>query len=719
MNNYPIARHLVLVGGGHSHVILLKMLGMNPIPGLHVTMISPEISTPYSGMLPGLIAGHYARDEVYIDLVPLCRFAGVSFVKAAVTGIAPDDKEVQIEGRGTLSYDIVSIDIGSTPVVDDPSQLDVIAVKPIGELLNRWQSFLARVEQGGIHEIGFVGAGAGGVELCLAVNHALKLQGHDCRIHLFSDGMTLLADYPTGVRIEFERILADQNIELHREFRASTYQGGELVSLDGRAERLDEVFWVTQAGVQNWPGDGGLSVNDEGFIQIKDTLQAVSHDNVFAVGDCAIQVNHPRPRAGVYAVRQGKPLYNNIRSLLLGKKLEAHRPQTDFLSLISTGPKVAVASRNGRSVKGGWVWRWKNWIDQRFMQRFEQLPRMQTDPVNELHAEFDDQMQCGGCGSKVSSDLLHDTLSSLMDEDEVPVDDAAVIDVPTGSTLIQSVDHFRSMVSDPYLQARIAVCHAVSDIYACGGRGSSAMALLTLPFAKPDVTRGLLHQILSGTLDQLAEEKMTLQGGHTSEGIELSIGFAVNGLVDQGGMWRKYGAKPGDRLILTKPLGTGTIMAADMQYRAKGSWVDAAVTSMATSNRAAMEVLHDFDVHACTDITGFGLAGHMNEMAADRPIGVEISLKAIPRLEGADLCLGDLGIMSTLHQANRSAAALLDTQCDGAEILFDPQTSGGLLVAIPADEADGCLTSLREAGYAEAAIIGEVVSEKGIVIREV
>ena len=193
---------------------------------------------------------------------------------------------------------------------------------------------------------------------------------------------------------------------MHRQFRAATYSDRALGSIDGRRQMLDEVFWVTQASAQAWPGQSGLACDDGGFIQVSDTLQSVSHPNVFAVGDCATMINHPRPKAGVYAVRQGKPLFENVRALVLNHSLRNYRPQSKFLSLISTGPKQAVASRNGFSAEGEWVWRWKDFIDRRFMQRFADLPAMNIQPVNTLQAEFDDQMHCGGCGSKVSGDLL-------------------------------------------------------------------------------------------------------------------------------------------------------------------------------------------------------------------------------------------------------------------------------------------------------------------------
>ena len=714
MNNFPIARELVLVGGGHSHVIFLRMLGMKPVPGLKTTLISPDTRTPYSGMLPGLIAGHYGEDEVYIDLVPLCRFAGVDFIQSEVGAVNLSEQTVALSGRPSVHYDFLSLDIGSTPALDASiSGSDIIPVKPISTFLTRWNAFVERFESEGVSDIGFVGAGAGGVELCFAVQHSLRKKFPDraFRTHLFTEGKTILSEFNTSTRIQFERLLTKKNIQLHREFRAISAAGGLLVSADAREVQLDETFWITQAGAQSWPAASGFAVDAAGFIQVEDTLQTLNSDNVFAVGDCASMVNHPRPKAGVYAVRQGKPLFRNVMALLLGTNPKPYRPQSSFLSLISTGPRHAIASRGGLSLGGNWAWCWKNWIDTRFMRRFSELPIMREEPENILQAEFDDKMYCGGCGSKVASDLLREVLKDILSE-SAPTDDAAKIEIPAGKTLLQSVDHFRSFVNDPYLQARIALCHSMSDIYACGGTPHSVLASLTLPFGKPGATKSLLTQILRGTVDQLQEEGATLIGGHTSEGLELSIGYTVNGTIASADAWSKQGSSPGDVLVLTKPLGSGTIFAADMRHLAKGPWVSAALLQMARSNSDAAKIARDFTIHACTDITGFGLAGHCLEMTNPN-IGIELQLSNVPVMNGAAECLHTLGITSSLHEANKRSSGLSGTNSD-AEILFDPQTSGGLLFSVPAEESEKLVLRLVSGGYSQAAIVGQVTNSTGI-----
>ncbi len=717
----PIAKELLLIGGGHSHVLVLRMLAMNPIPGLQITLISPAVKTPYSGMLPGVVAGHYEEDDIHIDLVPLCRFAGARFVQTGVTGLDPAKQLVKCDGRPDFSYDILSIDIGITPSTDDvPGAADnVIPVKPIDQFLDRWDAFRERVVSNEVNSVGFVGAGAGGVELCLAVQHRLETDINRNReqaipaLHLFHDGSVFLKEYTPRIQDRFKKVMEGRKIRIWPNFRVERIVNKTLHSIKGEQIQLDEIFWVTAAAPQSWLKATGLKLTDSGFIEVSDTLQSINYPNIFAVGDIAHVSRYPRPKAGVYAVRQGPPLEGNIRRLLLGKSPLPFKPQSEFLSLISTGDKSAIAHRNGLSLSGRWVWQWKNWIDQRFMKRFSDLPVMQSPKAEGLLAGFDDQMQCGGCGSKVSAQLLNEVLDSLgiAQQNGAARDDAAVYKVPDGKLMLHSIDSFRSFIDDPFVFARVAVTHALSDIYAMGGTPVTALAVVTVPFATPVVTKNLLQQLLSGALHQLDIDGVELVGGHTSEGIELSIGFAVNGIADKENLLTKSGLSDGDRLVLTKPLGTGALFAADMQHKAKGRWINPAIRNMEQSNRQAMEIMNQAGATACTDVTGFGLAGHLMEMVKASNCGVVLDLQTLPVLDGAVKVIQGEGITSTLHEGNRAAVVGIPVIVhEHYELLFDPQTSGGLLASIPGSQVDSCLTDLHQAGYDAAAVVGEVVS---------
>lgn len=712
MQSFPIVKDLVLVGGGHSHVLLLRMLGMKPIPGLRVTLVSPDILTPYSGMLPGVVAGHYAVDEIHIDLVPLCRFAGAQFIQARVEDIDPYAKRIDIVGRPGLEYDALSLDIGITPNLAVPGAAEyAIPVKPIGQFLSRWSSFLERLDANEISSLAVVGAGAGGVELMLAIHEHIKQSGNQLPdMHLIASSDQLLPGYHPDVQVRFRQQLRSRNIQLHMGARVSEVSDTIVKNDFGGEIQADAVFWVTSAASQSWLARTGLELDEAGFILIKATLQSENFDSVFATGDIANSRIHPRPKAGVFAVRQGPVLYENIRRFLLGQKLKPYKPQKEFLSIVSTGSKHAVAARGRYSLEGTWVWRWKNWIDQRFMNKFRDLPLMKPEAGEGLLKDLDEQMRCGGCGSKVSAGVLAEVLKGAGLQPSA-LDDAAIYEPPSGKLMLHSVDSFKTFSADHYLFAKIAVHHALSDIYAMGGQPINALAMMTVPYGTPRKIRATLEQLVAGSMAVLKEEQVSLVGGHTTEGAELTLGFAVNGLVEKSDLMTRHGLALDQHLILTKPLGTGTLLAADMQHRAKGIWVASAYQSMDLSNRSAAKVFHSHGVTACTDITGFGLAGHLLEMLKGSKCSAVVQLSKLPVLPGAMQCLNDLKIKSTLHDANKaSCTEITSIAHPKMSMVFDPQTSGGLLAAVAADEVDTVLADLKSEGYEYAADIGRVSS---------
>ena len=313
--------------------------------------------------------------------------------------------------------------------------------------------------------IGVVGAGAAGVELTLAIQYRLDqllrmpVTPQRPQYHLFGSHPDPVPTHNRRVRRKFERVLAERRIRtvLGRRVVEVTSEG--LRTDDGQRHPLDEVLWTTQAAAQSWPGEAGLAVDEEGFIKVADTLESVSHPGIFAAGDVAAVVNHPREKAGVFAVRQGPPLTENLRRALLGEGLESFTPQKEFLSLVSTGDKYAVGSRSFFAFEGEWVWNWKDSIDRKFMRKFgEELPDMTGPTEDPLRESEEPLMRCLGCGSKVGADVLSRVLGRLepLDKRDVIVglaeaDDAAVIRPPEGRALVQTTDFFGAIVDDPYI----------------------------------------------------------------------------------------------------------------------------------------------------------------------------------------------------------------------------------------------------------------------------
>ena len=719
-------RHLVLLGGGHTHIGVLRMLGMHPEPDLKVTLVSPSRETPYSGLLPGVVSGHFPEEDLYIDLGRLCQFAGAELILATATGVDPNGSEIGLENRPSLAYDYLSIDVGIEPALTDLTEFDeaLVPVKPISGFMARFNLVYEQYRGGGAFAI--VGAGAAGLELAFALNHRFggKAEGNGLQkpiFYLCQAAAEILPEAPGRLRANIQKALAAQGIQFQPQFRAVRQGAGQLVSAGGAVLEVDQVFWATGAAPQSFLKNSELALTPSGFIAVNAQLQSVSHPNVFAVGDAADMVEQPRPKAGVYAVRQAPVLFKNLIKNHRGQTLTRFKPQQRYLSLISLGEQTALGYKGSFWGSGRSLWRLKRHIDYRFLDLFKNLPLM-TQPSAANKQVLDPSTQCRGCGAKVASSILSDVLSQLDPDGGRVLDDSAVLTPPIGELMIQSVDAFRPIIDDPYVLAKIAVVHAVSDIYAMGGRVGPIMVNLTLPYGSESITRSLLQQVMAGVLSQTKAEGGQLVGGHTAEGLELNITVSVTGWASSGHIKTSRGAQLNDHLVLTKALGTGTLFAASMRGQAAPSWISDAVSMMLQSNRAAGALVAAPSVHAVTDVTGFGLAGHLQSMLVAGQ-GVDLILPHLPVLKGALTSLSELGVYSTAHEKNQRAATSVRTQAFSDQrllarqsLLFDPQTSGGLLISVAPDASQDLVDRLQALGFDQAAVIGTITDQVGIAV---
>jgi selenide,water dikinase len=333
-------------------------------------------------------------------------------------------------------------------------------------------------------------------------------------------------------------------------------------------------------------------------------------------------------------------------------------------------------------------------------------------------------MQCAGCGAKLGHEVLRRALARLESVARPDVligldapDDAAVVELPPGMLAVHSVDIFPALVADPFVAGEIAAVHCLSDIYAMGASPHTALAIVTLPHGQPGMQEDTLTDLLAGALSVLMPEHTALVGGHTLEGDRLEFGLSVNGVIPRDRLLNSSAPLPGDRLILTKPLGIGAIFAADMRGQARPDWTAAAIEVMKQSNAAAARILFDHGATACTDVTGFGLAGHLLQLLRKFNVSAAIELDTIPVLSEA-IRASRAGIRSTLYPANLASERDMESN-DGVHaretypLLFDPQTSGGLLAAVPSGRAGACAAELRGAGYDHAADIGFIEPASG------
>ncbi len=739
----PTVKHLVLLGGGHSHLSVLRQFGMRPLPGLAITLISRDIFTPYSGSLPGYLAGSYLPEQMHIDLQPLSRFAGATLIQHEVERVDLTSRTIALKDRPDIPFDILSLNIGSKP---DPEYIVgasefATAVKPIDRFITQWeswrQSIKSRLNEGGSFSMVIVGGGPASVELAFATRHRLLQEcgldpGKDesFKLTLVTADQEILAMHNNRVRNFATAELRRRNIGLLVDTRVVECRSGFLVFEDGETLSAEAIVYATGASAPEWPFQCGLERSLDGFISVRPSLQTTSHDFVFAAGDVATVVDEPRPKSGVYAVRQGKVLADNLRRYATGKSLKAYFPQRKSLALMSMGNGKAIASRGEWFMQGRSIWQIKHWIDSSFVNKFSELPVMEmklqqakglvdadTEITLKQHA-----MRCAGCGAKVSADDLNEVLSELeltFNETilQTPggIEDASQIQLPDGRLLLQSVDYLRSFVDDPWLFARIATVHCLSDIHAMGIKPHSALAIVGLPFAGKHYRRQQLREIMQGCVRELNAAECALVGGHTAESEDLQFGLCVNGFAEPGLLLRKDRGQAGDALILTKALGTGTLLAADMRNQAGHHWMQEAFHSMLQSNAEAAEILVSHGARACTDITGFGLAGHLLEVIRASGCNAEILLEKVSALPGALACF-EKQIFSSLHDDNSQVSRnLLNTESKKGrlQLLFDPQTSGGLLCSLPQENVTNCMKELKKACYREAAIIGQLTKTTG------
>lgn len=700
----PLTRDLVLIGGGHAHALVLKQWAMRPLPGARLTLIDPDPTAAYTGMLPGFVAGHYVRSELDIDLIKLARAAGARIILAPVTGLDPDARRIAIEGRAPIRFDVASIDIGATGRAPDiPGFSDhVVTAKPLARFADRWADFVERAPNDeSCRQVSVIGGGAAGVELALAAQHRLSTLGRTPSMTLLEVRDQIAPDLTGGARRALKAALGQAGV------RVITGAVIEEITADAikvANATIETDFIIGAAGVQPWPwvADTDLQLT-EGWISVDAQLRSISHPHIFAAGDCAHLTTAPRPKAGVFAVRAAPVLADNLRAALQGRSAKrSFKPQRDYLKLISTGRQSAVAEKFGLAVEAPALWQLKDRIDKAFMERLGDLkpmarPRVGGPMAAGVKALADGaQPLCGGCGSKTGRSALSEGLRSLANpmRDDVLAgsgDDAAVLKAGEMHQVI-TTDHLRAFVDDPGLFARITAVHALGDIWSTGAQSQAALATIILPAMAENLQAAMVAEITEAAGSVFRDAGADIVGGHTSSGAELSLGFTITGLTGKPAL--QGGARPGDVLVLTKPIGTGVILAADMALRAHGRDIANCWASMARPQDKAAALLGPVAT-SMTDVTGFGLAGHLVTLLGQET--AELDLNTIPLLEGARE-LATSGVRSTLFKANRLAPEILDPPDSPiSDLLIDPQTAGGMLAAIPERDAEKVFQAFAKA----------------------
>tara|TARA_Y100001968_G_scaffold150377_1_gene137559 strand:+ start:1318 stop:3504 length:2187 start_codon:yes stop_codon:yes gene_type:complete len=700
--------HLVLAGGGHTHALMLLRWARHPYqrPKGLITLINRDSTTIYSSMFPGIIAGKYRLEDAQINLRQLADLAGVAFVQAEIIGLNPAKKFLSLEQRTNINFSRISLDLGSGTNVENLKHLVereefAVPVRPFKKALKWIELQDDQSIKSNSKPFSVIGSGLAGIEIVFALrkrwpNRTLNLQVSSERAkELFGKSLVLA------------------NINL--------VERDELLS--------GPALLCTGSKAPNFLESSGLETDSSGRVLTLSTLQSKEIEYIFAVGDCGVIEKCYRPPSGVWAVRAVKTLLTNLLRQSLALKLVSWRPQKRAMQLI--GGPFTLNGDYGWAIWGDYVfgpnlllWKLKQKIDRRFV-------RMLTNNLYQMKSQVDENYQCRGCAAKLSAHTLKEALqeTQLSELAEQSEDAAFIFALPKGNSLIQSVDGFPALISDPWLNARLTTLHSCSDIWATGASVISAQPIVTLPAVSENLQKEILIQVLGGIKSVLEPQGAQIIGGHTlesrnipsriiSSGIELTI--SVNGLVPRNQkVWNKNGLQPKDVLLISRPLGSGVLFAASMRGNIDPIQLDLAIRKLNSSQHILLEKLFrkqdvgiDINpIHACTDVTGFGLLGHLNEMLETsnlrrrhnglRPLQIRLDGDNIPAYPGV-LDLFDKGYSSTFAPSNRRFWDVFNPSIDSTapfelefkniaikssyyqqimELIVDPQTCGPLVLA--------------------------------------
>ncbi len=694
-----INEDLILIGGGHSNLRVIKDLIKNPIPKLRVTLISNVLDTPYSGMLPGYVEGLYQWRDANIDLYKLSSFGNFRFIHDEVKNISGNEKKVFFTNRPSLEFDYLSINIG---IQSDFSSIigakkHSIPMKPISKINYKFLE-----NQSKIYNIAVIGAGAAGVEISLALKKRLR---ENVNIYLFSGKRHVFSEHNKSISTKIKQILLQSNIKIIENDPVNILRKRFLLTSKNLKFIFDKAILATNGVAPNWIKKTDIKLCKNGFVLTNNKFQT-NYNYIFASGDIINFSNYNLPKAGVYAVKSGLILSLNIRNLILKKKLKTFKPQKYCLSLIGLANNTALGHKYGLSITNYINFKIKQFIDKNFIKNYtiKFLKKMLNVDINKNNLN---EMLCRGCAAKVSIDVIKKSIPSNISLSSL---DASLI--PTSKNFYQSVDMINSIITDPYKLGMISANHSLSDIYASGSQPISAQMILQLPLGKNKINKRDFEQIYSGAKYILDKNSCELSGGHTMIGEDYHpvIGFSLIGKSKQ--LKFKKSFKDGDLLILTGKIGTGLIFAGINLDKIDSFYQIPVLNQMICGNLKIGRVLKEIRPICSTDITGFGLSNHLINLVNrfEGLKGLSINVKNIQVFDGVKECIKEKVKSSLFNQNYNYAKNFLYYQNEKNsinEILFDPQTVGGIAFIIPIEKKEKTLKILNEKKISYS-IIGRV-----------
>ena len=712
MQQISLNKQLVLIGGGHSNVQVLRKLCMHEYKGLNVILISESYGAIYSGMTPGYIEKLYSLDDTTIDLQRLCFNAGATFIKDEVVEMDENNQTIYLKNNPLISFDILSINSGSISnkqTIHLENDSKVISVKPINNLVSKIKLIDEIIEQSSQKKVSIIGGGVASFELSFALH---KRYNGNISLDIISEHLLEEKNLNKSSINKIKKIAQNIGINLISK-NATAINNSEIKINHEDIVHSDLILLSTGASLPEWLAQSKLEIN-ENFVAVNQCLQSLNFKNIFVSGDAASIQNFKRPKSGVMAVRQGEILKDNLILFSQNKSLKKIQPQKNWLYLIGTKKNSAILNYFNFSLEGKWCWLLKKLIDLNFMKKFS-FPG-QTDMNKKIfnlieNKEDIPKMYCQGCGSKVSKNTLVNYLANQKTNNELS--DATEIKF-NHRDILQTIDHIKLFNSfNPYDFGIISYLHSQNDILAAGGSVHSLSVSIGVPISENLVESFYLEYFMRGIQNEVTKDGALLASGHSYQTEEPAITITMNGSISQKS--NKSLATEGDLIYLSKPLGTGYLLAAYFQNSKLLSISDFEIllTYLKTGNDLAAKSGFSCGSQLMTDISGFGLASHLGDICQSSNLSAQIDL-------GSDILINTkLEILKNFKSSGyknnySSSINSIDIEANHPllKIVFDPQTNGPLLIAIDKEKKDEFEKSFKNHCLSKPLLIGEFIRQK-------
>ncbi len=701
-----------MIGGGHANVQVLRKLCMNEYRGLNVILISEGYEAIYSGMTPGYIKKFYSLEDISIDLQRLCFNAGATFIKDKVIKLDSKNQIIYLNDNPSISYNVLSINSGSisnnqTISIDEES--NIISAKPISSFVSKLKEIDDLIKKSSKKKISIIGGGVAAFELSFAL---YRRYDENISIDIISDQILAEKNLNISTIKRLKKIAKNLGINLISN-QVITINKSEIALDNDDKIQSDCVLLSTGASLPDWLEKSDLE-KTENFIAINHQLQSLNHKNIFVTGDAATIKNYIKPKSGVMAVRQGEVLKKNLFLFLLKNPLKKFKPQNNWLYLIGTHKNSAVLNYFNFSFSGNWCWQLKKIIDLNFMRKFSFSEQNDMNKkIYNLNNFKDDtpKMYCQGCGSKVSKNTLINFLSNQNNNKELS--DSTEIKFEQ-STVLQTIDHIKLFKSiNPYDFGIISYLHSQNDILSAGGSVHSLSVSIGVPFSENLVESFYLEYFMRGIQIEASKDDAYLAAGHSYQTEEPAVTITMNGSIKQKS--KKYSANEGNLIYLSKPLGTGYLLAAYFQNSQLLSISDfeKLIRYLKTSNDSAAKSGFSHGSQLMTDVSGFGLASHLGDICQSSNLSAQINLK------NEILINNKLEILKNYKSSGYKNNHL--SSFDTVEIkenhplikiIFDPQTNGPLLMAIDKEKKNEFEKEFIKNCHTQPILIGEFIKQK-------